>query len=145
MDEKYKQCIKSIKQAKYSLDDGALLDAYKSLMVLFEIGTLPEYLKYHEAISKGELEIKDIPMIYLTYELCMDALRNNGLQLRDIPEFYDRRFQELIEAPHSGLCFEAVKQNGLALEFVPSKYRTLQMCTVAFNQNKDAVKYFNAF
>ena len=55
-----------------------------------------------------------VPYRYKSYELCLEAVKNNGTALAYVIEKH-KSYE---------LCLEAAKQNKLAIINVPEKYRT---------------------
>lgn len=76
-----------------------------------------------------------------TYEICLKAIGQNGLLLKDI------KWNELnlTKEQFYELCFNAVIQNGLALKYVKldklSKEQIDEICLIAVRQNEEALAY----
>ncbi|WP_227865670.1 hypothetical protein [Clostridioides sp. ZZV14-6045] len=70
-----------------------------------------------------------------TYEMCIEALRRDGLSLKNI------RWNELSlsEKQIFNLYIIAVRQNGLALEFIENQID--EICIEALKQNELAIRY----
>ncbi len=66
-----------------------------------------------------------------TPEAYMDAIKQNGLELRFVPE--------ALKTPP--LCMAAVRQNGLALFFVPQQMKTPELCLNAITRNAWALEH----
>ena len=64
-----------------------------------------------------------------TPELCLEAVKKNGLALKHV----DNKTHEI--------CLEAVKQNGMALKRVPRSIQTLPIAIAALKQNPECRKY----
>ena len=45
------------------------------------------------------------------------------------------------EGPLQTLCLAAVEKDGRNLQFVPNELRTLELCLMAFHQNRDALMH----
>ena len=81
------------------------------------------------SISENGLNIQYSPK--LTPELCMLAVKQNGLALQYIPATIQTK----------ELCEEAVKQNGLALVYVSMGLQSADIRKIAVQQNGFAIKY----
>ncbi len=99
-------------------------------------GTLRIYLKFLEIIRKpfgtyltSEYYTKD----FECYELCLRAVKQNGLAL----QFINDKFKE------EHLCFVAVYQNGLALQFVSDECKTYDICYIACKENGLALQFIS--
>ena len=66
-----------------------------------------------------------------TYEMCLDAVKNDGLKLHIVlPKF---------KTPE--VCLQAVKKYGRALEYVPDELKTPELCTEAVKNSPFALEY----
>jgi hypothetical protein len=65
------------------------------------------------------------------YDLCLEAVRQDGIALQYIKE--NQQTEEL--------CLEAVKQNGLALQYVGNELKSFRICLAAVKQNGLAIQY----
>jgi len=65
------------------------------------------------------------------FQICLEAVKNNGLSLKSVPNKF-KTYE---------ICLEAVKNNGLSLEYVSYNYKTLELCTEAIKNNGLALKY----
>ncbi len=65
--------------------------------------------------------LKDVPRDRRTSDLCMKAVRENGLMLREVPP----------AVMSEELCLEAVRNEPVALENVPQKFMTPAVCMEA--------------
>ena len=86
------------------------------------------YLTYDmcmSAVKRYGYSLSDIPVQLMTPELCTAAVRQNGFVLGTVPKSfitYD-------------LCFIAIQETGWALKYVPTKFRTVELCSVALKHN----------
>lgn len=78
------------------------------------------------AIQSGG-RIKQFPEEYINRELCLLAMKRNGLGLNEVP----KRFMDY------EICLEAVKQNGAALNDVPDRFLTKELCVLAMENRGD--------
>jgi len=85
------------------------------------------------AIKQNCEIFKRIYRKYRTLEVCMEAIKHDGLLLRYV--------EEEIKITSPELCEIAVNQNPLALQYVPLPLRSLELCTNAITQNGNAIKY----
>ena len=67
----------------------------------------------------------------LSYEICLEAVKQNGDVLRYVPE----------DLKTSEICLTAVEQDGMALEHVPKDLKTPEIHLAAVKQNGDALRY----
>lgn len=93
-------------------------------IVLFCSGNRKEAFK-HVIKTKGVPVIKDI--VYQPEELCLEAVREDGLALKHIRDQTDC------------ICMEAVVNNALALKF--ARCQTPDMCRIATEKDKHAFIY----
>jgi hypothetical protein len=114
-------------------------DVLKSIMV-FNIKQNSEILKLIpeelldrelclEAVKKDGMSLGYVPRKLRDRELCQEAVRQNGLSLKHIPELLRDR----------EMCHEATRQDGMALRFVPIEFRDYEFCHEAVRQNGDAL------
>ena len=89
-----------------------------------------EYNNFLQMIKDGE-RLSNIPQEYRTYEMCLEAVRRNGITLCCVPR--DLRSYEI--------CLYAVKQYGYVLSYVPIKYRDYGMCLTAVKSSGFAIDY----
>ena len=99
--------------------------------------------------------LKYIPDIYITEDICKNIIQQNRWALQYVPnkyiteEFYEIVVQNngdaLVGIPEEfrtkELCELAVKQNGEALFYVPYELRTKELCEMAVKQNGEALRY----
>ena len=78
-------------------------------------------------VQKDGMTLKNIAIEHQTPEICLAAVKQNGLALGYVEE----------QTPE--ICMAAVKQNGLALEHV--KDQTPEICMAAVKENPEAEKY----
>ena len=84
---------------------------------------------YQLAVEQMKIHLGEVPFDFLTYDMCVSAIKNNGLELQYVtPDIitYD-------------LCVSAIKNNGLALRYVPDIYRTYEIQIMAVKQNPDCL------
>jgi hypothetical protein len=62
-------------------------------------------------------------------EICLEAVKNNGLALYFIPREYLQPYEIHL------MCVYAVKNNGAALAYVPMHYRNKMICRLAVKNN----------
>ena len=91
----------------------------------------------------------------LSYEICLEAVKQNGDALRYVPEelktseiclaAVEQDGWALLYVPEdlktSEICLTAVKQDGMALEHVPKDLKTPEICLAAVKQNGMALRY----
>uniref|UniRef100_A0A6C0EBD2 DUF4116 domain-containing protein n=1 Tax=viral metagenome TaxID=1070528 RepID=A0A6C0EBD2_9ZZZZ len=87
----------------------------------------PPYELSKLAVALSDYNFKYIPKEHKTYELCNDALNENGMNLKYIDDQTDE------------LCEIAVRNNGLAIQFV--KCQNQKLCKLAYEQNKNSIKH----
>jgi hypothetical protein len=68
-----------------------------------------------------------------TYDVCLEAVGQNGMALEYVPEEY----KDIV------MCQVAVNRNGCALMYVPEELRTYKMSLDAVRQNGFAIEYVN--
>ena len=85
--------------------------------------TIPEDAK----IKCNKFVIQNKQCIWDNYDLCLELIKQNGLNLKYIKEQTNK------------ICLEAVKQNGHALQYV--KEQTNELCLKAVKQNGYSLKY----
>jgi Domain of unknown function (DUF4116) len=83
------------------------------------------------ALTQNSGMLFHVPREFLTLELCLAAVRRDGLTLQDVPG----------EFQTAELCHDAVGQNGLALQEVPEDLRTPQLCELAVSGDGRALEY----
>jgi hypothetical protein len=72
-----------------------------------------------------------IPSIYLTYELCLEAVKHNGENFKHVP--YNFTSYEM--------CLTAVENRGSMLNYVPKELRTTEICNKAVKNYGGALEY----
>ena len=95
--------------------------------------------RYHSMVIKDWRHIQHVPNKVLRssygFAIVIDAVRQHGFALFDVP-------QDLREGPGGyEICMMAVGQNGLVLSEVPMKYRTIELCQLAVEENPEAIEY----
>jgi hypothetical protein len=84
-----------------------------------------------------------------TEEICLEAVKHNGLLLRYVKEQTkeicleavkeDERALQIVEEQTEEICLESVKKNGGSLQFV--KKQTEQICLEAIKQNVNSLQF----
>lgn len=103
---------------------------------------------------KDELELKYIPTSELSHELCMKAVCQNGLAIKDVPEkfhtpqlYLEAVKQNVITLEHveqtQSLCDVTVELDGLAIKYVEDAYKTADLCKKAVQNNPFAIRWTN--
>ena len=82
-----------------------------------------------EAVRQNGWALGDVPKTLRDREMCLAAIRQDGLALRDVPE----ALQEC------ALCLEAVRQKGWALCVVPEALRDRELYLEAVRQNGETL------
>jgi predicted SAM-dependent methyltransferase len=126
------------------------------------------YDEYYNKIKRDGMYLKDVPNHHHTYELLLQAVKQNGLAI----QFVDFKFNYvidnndenntdnkiIIDIPGSALvqmihhdktfdidyeelCHVAVKQNGLAIKSIPEIFIASELCMEAVKQNGLALKF----
>jgi len=83
------------------------------------------------AVLQNGLALREVPPERITDELCIKAVQQNGLAIEDVPV---KRITEKI-------ALLAVQQNGLALQHVPKESQTREIYLEAVRQNGKALKW----
>jgi hypothetical protein len=84
-------------------------------------------VKKFEKHYVNEAPIEFIPKEFLTPEIFLDSVQNDGLTLEFIPD--DLKTHEI--------CLAAVQQSGVALGFVPDALKTESLCKIALQTSGD--------
>ena len=84
-----------------------------------------------EAVKQNGLALRFVPEEFKTSEICLEAVKEKGWVLEYVPK----------ELRTPEICLEAVKQDGLALQFVPNEFITLEMCLEAVKEKGHALEY----
>ena len=118
-----------------------------------------EYIEKHwnilEPICKWLNDLKFIPEKYRDYNICLEAVKQNGFALYYVPK--ELRTKELCEiaVQQNGyaleyvpdelitkeLCELVIQRSGLSLFYVPARYKTKEFCELAVSHNGYALKY----
>jgi hypothetical protein len=89
----------------------------------------PDHLKSEELcmllFSQDKWNLKGTPRQFITYQMCVDAIKECGTILKYVPE----------EFKTQKLCIEAVKQKPHALQYVPKELKTPELCLLAIKQH----------
>lgn len=98
--------------------------------------------------------LRDIDEKYITYEVCINMVRKNGLELKYVPNKHFTREICLEAVKQNGLsiqyineidleiCNEAIRNNYEALSMIPMRCRSKSLCDFAFEIDTDSVIYF---
>ena len=96
---------------------------------------MPEEIKTAEicmeAVKSNGIALKYIPEEFRTTEIYKEAIKNNGTALEYVPE----------EIKTAEMCMEAVKSNGIALKYIPEEFRTTEIYKEAIKNNGTALEY----
>ena len=113
------------------------LDPYTITMMLdVDEIILQKILEYEPGVLG--IALKCVNQIDVTFEqyvqLCLIAVRMNGLLLRYVPKLIPNRLRDVIDLKifcdaHQEICLEAVKQNGFAISYVEDQ--TEELCIIA--------------
>lgn len=98
------------------------------------IVNIKDYGYYKKLVTNDPEEIKDVPVDFLTKELCIICVKQNGYMLKHIIAI-----DETITLKYPEIILEAVTQNGLALQF--SNVITREICQAAILQNSTAIEF----
>ena len=80
-----------------------------------------------EAIKQNGLALEYVPKKICDREICLETVKQDGYALKYVPgKFCDRE-----------ICLEAVKQNGNALEYVPKKFQDEEIYFEAIEKNEE--------
>lgn len=93
---------------------------------------IPEEHRTYEVCAKlNELPyiLRDIYDKYITYELCMDAVKSYGISIRYVPE----RFKSY------ELCLKAIETYDHALHYIPDTIKTYEFCLKAIQLYKASI------
>lgn len=85
------------------------------------------FLPWRRLDKEGAVAVLSDPAIEQTLELCMAAMRRDGMAL------------EYVRAQTPDICLAAVQQNGLALKHV--RVQTYAICMAAVRQNANALDF----
>jgi hypothetical protein len=83
--------------------------------------------KFLELVKIDGLNLETVPEHDMTEEICLEAVKQNGLALQYSIIDYDE------------ICMAAIKQNGMALQFCG--YQSLKYCLTAVKQNGLALQF----
>ncbi|WP_028372642.1 DUF4116 domain-containing protein [Legionella lansingensis] len=96
------------------------------------MSTSEVYIKLLNEIKLGEIRLEEVDSAYRDRQMCLEAVKQDGLSLEDVPADLKQDKE---------ICLEAVKQNGLALDYVPQNLRDREICLAAIKQAKLASLY----
>ena len=77
----------------------------------------------------------------VTEQFWLDSMEFYPELIREVKDFVNITIlgpKDLTEK----ICQEAVSRDGLLLANIPSKYKTIELCMMALEQNPEAIKYF---
>ena len=106
-------------------------------------------LKKEENLSNERINLESLDIEERTYEMCLDAVKQNSDSLYHVPpkfrtpELYlaavEQNGEALKDVPlglrTEDLCLAAVQKDGEALSYVPWYSRTPELCLIAVQQN----------
>ena len=84
-----------------------------------------------EAVQENGRNLRDVPFDFRSPELCSLAVQQTGWALEHVPTVWR----------DEDLCLIAVTHIGCALMWVPEKLRTLAVCKAAFMSDEDCLGY----
>jgi hypothetical protein len=91
-------------------------DAFLQLRIA--INNHPQHQKYLDEIQEGKITLSKVPTVYRDYQMCLEAVKKDGLALKDIPKSFPGSLKESVLMERA-LCLEAIRQNPEASQFVP--------------------------
>lgn len=110
--------------------------------------------QYSDVGFKLNSDLKFVPDHYLTAEICMDAVKQNGMNIEHVPSRFmtEDIIRVAIEnAPLASLFvrdklttemwMDVVSRNGMALNYVPTALKTPELCLAAVENNPIAIDY----
>jgi hypothetical protein len=103
-------------------------DLFTSFRILRYIQN-PTYDMCLQVVKHGGCNIYYVNPRYRTSELCLAAVRNDGLSLK------------YIHNPTDEIKMEAVKQNGIAIRYIEDQ--TIELCIIAYHNTIRSLKYMN--
>lgn len=86
------------------------------------------------AVRENGLDIDEVPFEFRIEEMCMAAVKENGYAFAEVVR----------ETPYvvtAGMCDAAVWARSGAIQFVPEKFLTLELCIDAVLGDKEALLY----
>lgn len=127
----------------------------KKQKIMEEDLNLQERIAHINLIKDNSFHIKDMDIEDLDYDMCMIAVKNDGMVIQCVPECYideDMCIAAIEQHPYAlkhippkyqteDMCLAAVMEDGLTLQFVARKYQTETVKSSAIGNNPDAVKY----
>lgn len=145
-------CLMAIKHANTYWNCGGYLLSPIIERIKNVFSLIPDSIKdreiYIETVKMCGYMLKDVPKSMIDDEMCLIAVKHDGMLLEHILSLfnYSDRFDiEETDIPdiirNSDICLEAVKQNGLALYHVPYILRDRKICEAAVRQNGLAYQY----
>ncbi len=88
-----------------------------------------------QAVKQNGIVLRDLPEYLQIPPILFAAISQNGLALQYVSqEWREEEFYEL-------LCLIAVEKNGMALQYVPKEKISVELCRKAVNQNPKALQF----
>lgn len=85
-----------------------------------------KYKKYYNDVSQNKRSLTTMYAKYRTYEMCLKAVENDGLEIQFVP----------LETTNYGkLCMKAIQQNAVAIQHISSDLCSEDLWTFAFHQS----------
>jgi hypothetical protein len=91
-------------------------------------------IDYLQLIKQEKLCIFDVPKEHVTYEICLESVKLNGMLLYYVPSML-----KTLE-----LCKIAVSQFGCVIYDVPSHLQTNEICKIALQYGLGNFKYIKS-
>ncbi len=118
-------------------DDNAEYDKYLQQSSILEPQNMAKYNEYLQQIKTTSLKLlklKDIPKEFMTFELCIEAIKK-------IEYYDDMPFVRLLKFIPDNIknyifWLECVKFNGMCLRKVPEKFKIFELCIEAIKNLK---------
>jgi Domain of unknown function (DUF4116) len=130
----------TLKYLRYTQDDVMCLDAISANPHALQYVACQSIELCMEAVKRNGLTIRHIRRDYIAPEICMAAVKQNGLALAYIHNINKLTSKSrYIQSEYDELCMTAVKQNGLAIKYVP--HQTREICLAAIHQNPYALQF----
>jgi ferritin-like protein len=119
----YKGTIKYIPSEKQTLEICKMVveDKYHAKFICPK--KFEEYFpkNYVKLVETDKCKFCGVPEKFQTQEVCLAAVKQNGVSIEYVPE-------KIITKK---LCLVAAKQNGYAIRYIPSKFQTEEICLAA--------------
>lgn len=108
---------------------------------------------YMNAVQKDGDNLRYVPSELQTYEMCLIAVRNNGLSIQYVDKVTDEMQYEAVKNNGMALryiknrtpelCWLAVKNTGCAIKHVPKEIQTEKLCIMALSENISQFDYIH--